>query len=150
MYGTAQNDETAQHIKGKCFEGFIFPETYVGFMPLEGVNNRFSPQQEDVLKAEELLKEQIAGINKDLINQTGKCPIVHKKLSKYKRQYIGVITESGDKVVWINFIWGKDKDTLLNLDKEIIIVLDGCSYYWNVKVNLTKEKLVDLSINGSA
>jgi hypothetical protein len=89
-------------------------------------------------------------LNKDLLNQVGNCPVIHKKLSKYKRQYVGTKTENGDKVIWINFIWSKDKDALVKLSEEIIIVLDGCSYYWSVKVNLTTGKLFDLSINGSA
>ncbi len=31
-----------------------------------------------------------------------------------------------------------------------MVVLDGCSYYWNVKVNLRKHELYDLFINESS
>ena len=150
MHCSAQKDSNIQQIKGKYFEGYIFPKTYTDFIPIENATDRFTPQQEDILKAEEILNEQLANLNRDLLNQTGSCPIIHKKLSKYKRQYIGIITENGDKVVWINFVWKKDKGVLKKYGNEIIIIIDGCSYYWNVKVNLTKGKLFDLNINGSA
>ena len=150
MHCNAQKDSNTQLVRGKCFEGYIFPKTYIGFLPLENVDDRFTPKQEDILKAEEILKKQITALNKDLLNQTGKCPIVHKKLRKYKRQYVGIINESGEKVVWINLVWKKDKDALKKWHDEIIIILDGCSFYWNVKVNLANGKLFDLSINGLA
>jgi hypothetical protein len=89
-------------------------------------------------------------LNVDLLNQVDGCPVIHKKLTKYKRQYVGIINQNGDMVVWVNFIWAKDKDSIKKLGDEIIIILDGCSYYWNVKVNLSSENLFDLSINGPA
>lgn len=147
---SAQKNSKTQQIKGKCFEGYIFPKTYVGFIPVENVSERFTPLHEDILKVEEILNKQIKVLNNDLLNQSGSCPIIHKNLRRYKRQYFGLITENGDKVIWINFIWGKDKDALRKWNEEVIIILDGCSYYWNVKVNLTEGQLIDLSVTGYA
>jgi len=146
----AQMNKQAEYVKGKCFDGYIFPKEYVGIIPLDSVKEKYTPSKEDILNAENILEEQLAFLNKKLINQGNGCPIVHKKLKKYKRQYIGLINENGEKVVWINFIWAKKEGVLTKWDKEVIIVLDGCSYYWNVKVNLDKQKLFDLSVNGSA
>ncbi|MDM8178149.1 hypothetical protein QT327_27955 [Olivibacter sp. 47] len=36
------------------------------------------------------------------------------------------------------------------LPKDIVTPLDGCSHYWNIKVNLDKGEVFDLIINGSA
>lgn len=150
MNVSAQSREKAEYIKGKCYEGYVFPAEYSGFMPIDNFNARFTPTKDEVKQAEEIIKEQLKELNKNLLNQTGKCPVIHKKLSKYKRQYVGIITAQGEKIVWVNFVWGKDIDALQKWKDEIIIVLDGCSYYWNVKVNLNKGKLFDLSVNGSA
>lgn len=150
MYCGAQKNIDVQQIKGNCFEGYIFPKTYTGFIPVGDILDRFTPQQTDILEAEKILNEQLINLNKNLLNQTGSCPIIHKKLKKYKRQYIGAMTENGDSIIWINFIWEKDKDSIKKCSDEILIILDGCSFYWNVKVNLTKEKLFDLSINGQS
>jgi len=150
MNANAQNIEKAEYIKGKCYEGYVFSAEYSGFIPIENFNARFTPTKDEVNQAEEIIKEQLKELNKDLLNQTSKCPVIHKKLSKYKRQYVGIITTQGEKIVWVNFVWEKDISVLQKWKDEIIIVLDGCSYYWNVKVNLDKEKLFDLSVNGSA
>ncbi|MBE8719146.1 hypothetical protein, partial [Sphingobacterium pedocola] len=81
-------------------------------------------------------------------------------LNKYKRRYFGYIDANGDKIIFVNCLWEKkavrdftDKifhkasdDTTWKTDKKI--VLDGCSYYWNIKVNLTSKALFDLYVNG--
>lgn len=146
----AQEINNVKHIKGCCFEGYIFPTTYIGSIPIDNGHERFTPEAKDIAKAEAILNKQISKLNSDLLNQTEGCPIIHKKLKKYKRQYFGVITENGEKVIWINFIWSKDEIALRQWKKDVIIILDGCSFYWNIKVNLTKEKLFDLNVNGSA
>lgn len=150
MYCGAQKNIYVQQIKGKSFEGYIFSKKDTGYIPVENIKERFTPQQTDILEAEKILNEQLLNLNKDLLNQRGRCPIIHKKLKKYKRQYIGAITENGDSIIWINFIWGKDKKSIKRCSDKIIMILDGCSFYWNVKVNLTKGKLFDLSINGQS
>jgi hypothetical protein len=149
MLFNPQNVIKAQKIKTKCFEGYIFSKNYNGILPL-GNFKRFTPSESDVENAEKILKKQIRSLNVDLLNQVDGCPVIHKKLTKYKRQYVGIINQNGDMVVWVNFIWAKDKDSIKKLGDEIIIILDGCSYYWNVKVNLSSENLFDLSINGPA
>lgn len=111
---------------------------------------RYSPTKEDVLKAEQLVKKQLISLNQPMLNQGGRCPIIHKNLSKYLRQYIGYIDQNGDRILWINYIRRKEKDQASRLDKDVVLVLDGCSNYWNVKVNLSRERLYDLRINGSA
>lgn len=119
---------------------------------LEATNRcvRLRPDEKDINVAERLLKENLKTVNTPLINQGGKgCPVIHKNLKKYIRQYVGVINENGDKVLWLNFVWksGADKK---RLSEDIETVLDGCSHYWNIKVDIDKEVVYDLRVNGEA
>ncbi len=64
----------------------------------------------------------------------------------YKRQYLPIINDKGEKEIWINFFcsdFGSD-----NWKSEIIIVEDGGNCYFNIKVNLTSMTYSELSING--
>ena|SRR5690606_7872301 len=147
----AQTVTTQGYIKGKKFEGHIFSKEYAPLtMRFKEAKKRYTPTEQDISKAEKIIKDQVVNINQPLVNQGGNCPIIHSNLSKYKRQYIGYVDERGDKIVWVNFIIRKDKEKISRLSKDVIIVLDGCSNYWNIKVNLNKEKLFELRINGSA
>lgn len=67
-------------------------------------------------------------------------------LKGYKRQYVAIINSNGEKEVWVNcfcFVFGKWR-------KEIMSMKDGGNCFFNLKVNLTKEKYYDLSVNGDA
>jgi hypothetical protein len=143
---TAMIDNTPCHIKEKGFEGFIFPKEYALVVPFENIKDRCTPTKQDVINAEMIIKEQLATINKPLTNQVNGCPIIHKELKKYKRQYIGFTNSDGDSILWVNFVWAKRISD--NWNKDVIIVLDGCSHYWNIKVNLSKKKAFDLQVNG--
>jgi hypothetical protein len=141
------------HIDGNSYEGYIFPKFYEknkNWMPFDSALKRFTPTKEDILIAEKALKEQLEIMNKSLMNQGKNCPVIHENLKRYKRQYFGFINENGEKIVWINLIWDKEKHALKCLSKDLIFVLDGCSHYWNIKVNLNQVKLLDLIVNGSA
>ncbi len=50
----------------------------------------------------------------------------------------------------INCFWARDKDDTERWLKGRIMVLDGGSYYWNVKFNLDKKQLFELDVNGYA
>lgn len=148
----AQSDNKAQLIKGIKFEGYIFPKSNIidaDWMPLHEVKERYTPTAEDITTAEEILTKQLKGTNTQLVNQRKGCPVIHENLKKYKRQYFGYINNSGEKIIWINLVWG-NKENSSDLDKKVRVVLDGCSYYWNIKVNLNEGKLFDLIVNGSA
>lgn len=70
-----------------------------------------------------------------------------KDLAEYKFQYIPALFESGAKHVWVNaFCDDFDKD----LKKEIIIVEDGGSCFFNFKINLETLAVYDFSVNGES
>jgi hypothetical protein len=131
---------------GKGYEGYIFDENHIVMLSVPNQKSRYTPTKKDIEVAENLLKEKLPLLNKDHINQIGRCPIIEKNLKKYKRLYVGFENYKGDKILWINFVWDKEKELLLS--KEIIHVLDGCSYYWNIKVNISTGEVFDLNING--
>jgi hypothetical protein len=151
LTANAQQDK-GQHIKEIKFEGFLFPKENVkdsDWMPLSNMKERYTPSREEIFKAEDILFKQLKEINTSLMNQGNGCPIIHKNLKKYKRQYFGYINDIGEKIIWINLVWNRD-DNNKGLDEGVRFVLDGCSYFWNIKVNLNEEKLFDLIVNGSA
>lgn len=121
------------HVCGKGYEGYIFDATHFVMVSVQQQKNRYTPTTDDVAAAEKLLKKDLQTINKNLINQIGSCPVIDKKLKKYKRQYVGFINDKGEKILWINFVWDK-RLTESELSEDIISVQDGCSYYWNIKM----------------
>jgi len=134
------------YVDMKCFKGYIFDQEY-DVTWINGITkNRFTPTKEEIIKGEEILKENLKAINVNMPNQGDECPIIHKKIKKYNRQYVGYIDEEGNKIIWVNFIW--EKNCPENWNKELVDVFDGCSHYWNIKINLDKESLLDLNVNG--
>ena len=80
------------------------------------------------------------------INQSKGCSNINRKRGKYCRHF-GFINTKGEKLIWINLFWNKDLRDKAKYD--LISVNDGCSYYWNVEVNITTKTLSNLQINGN-
>jgi len=132
----------------KPYNGYIVNQDVD--VSIEGKKSSFIPSNEEIVQAEKLLESALNDLNKSNLNQGGKdCPNIERNLQRYVRQYVGYINQTGDKIILINMLWDNDLD-FNNLRSEYIIVFDGCSHYWRVKVNLTKNKVYDLQINGSA
>lgn len=68
-------------------------------------------------------------------------------LTNYKRQYVIVTTPNKDKQVWINCFCSTDGNSW---KKAIVRVRDGGNCYFNLKVNLTRKRYYDLTVNGEA
>jgi hypothetical protein len=134
-------------INSKDFSGYIFDKNQLVLISIDNQSKRYTPSKEDIFLAENIIKKNLKCLNNDLINQGDKCPIIHKKTKKYIRQYVGFINNRNERIIWINFIW-KDKLSDSQVSKDIIQVMDGCSYYWNIKVNLNTKNLNELNVNG--
>lgn len=95
-------------IKANKFRGTIFkgkyPFEYLFVSDIDS-NQRFTPIKEEIASAEGLLKEQIKCLNQRLINQIGNCPVIHRNLNNYFRQYVGFYNSEGNKLIHINFYW---------------------------------------------
>ena len=149
-------------IKSNKFRGTIFKDSYPFkhfYVSDIDSTKRFIPTKKDIAEAERILKEQIKGLNKSKTNQFGDCPVIHRNLSKYFRQYVGFYDTDGNKMIHINFLWDRHslKDRLLgyaapenSYNDDYATVFDGCSNYWQVNINLTTKKASDLQVNGVA
>lgn len=143
------NNDTVSYIEGRDFKGYIFSKEHYVFMTIENQRERFTPTTDEIRIIENRLKKKIKCENKNKENQYENCPIIHKKLNNYTRQYVGFINNKSEKIIWINCIWSKNVNNEI-LKKEIFLTSDGCSYYWNIKINLKTEELFDLEINGKS
>ena len=135
----------AENYITKNFDVAIFPKTYIEMLP----DNRFTPTKSQVEQAELALHTNLKSLNSKKINQIS-TPIIDKRLKKYRRQYFGYIDENGDEVLIINAFWKSREDKKEIWLNEYIRVLDGGSFYWEIKYNVTKSKLFDLMVNGYA
>ena len=68
------------------------------------------------------------------------------KLKVYKRQYVCVIDQHGNKLVWVNcFCHAYD-----GWRSSIQLVMDGGDCYYSLVINLTTGKYDNLMVNGEA
>ena len=157
---TKRTSEHSTYVKGNNFEGVIFSEEYqMPYVDNPTSEFRFTPSIEEIELAEKILKEQLPNINKGLNQGKNLGPNINKKLSKYQRQYIGFITEDGERHIYISC--NRQRYNLMDRIRgysppddswktEFWIVFDGGSNHWNIKVNLDKKELLDLNVNGVA
>lgn len=118
---------------------------------------RWTPDADDIKLAERILKEQIKDANKNKQNQMDGCPIIHKHLNDYFRQYVGLINDKGHKIIHVNMSWDKftlrdrivgSSDSRLDFNSDYSIVFDGCSYHWEVSIDMVDKKIIGLGVNG--
>ena len=86
------------YIKTNKFEGVIFPKEYIVLM--NSSDKKFTPTISDIESAEKILQKGIKEINVNRPNQFDNCPVIHRKLKKYKRQYFGYFDTNGDKIIF--------------------------------------------------
>lgn len=70
------------------------------------------------------------------------------KLEGYKKQYVAVINQKGEKEVWANMFCSDFEAEYWEVG--IVDVDDGGNCFWNVKINLATGEYYELSINGYA
>jgi hypothetical protein len=133
--------------EGKNCKGYIFDSSHFVFKTVPDQQSRFTPSKTNIDQAEEILIKRIVQANSKRENQLSGCPVIDQKLKKYCRQYVGFVNSKGERVIWINLFW--NKDLIDDAAKDIIRVNDGCSYYWNVGVNIDRKLICDLQVNGN-
>jgi hypothetical protein len=145
FYATGQ---TSVNVNGKGYHGYTFDSSHFVFASIKDQHSRYTPSTADIEEAEYVLRKKLKLAKWPELNRVDDCPIIHEKLGKYCRQYVGFINAAGHKVVWISFLW--DKHVHESVSRDIISVRDGCSYYWNVEINIDTEELDNLQVNGIA
>jgi len=103
--------------------------------------------QNDIEKIERLMTDFINKYNNKLSPDNKQYFSIDLTKQKYKRQYVAVTNKNGDKEVWINCLCGTRGN---DWKTSIVMVEDGGNCYFNLKINLTKDKCYDLSVNGYA
>lgn len=132
--------------KGKGYKGYVFDTSYLVLKSIKEQQSKAVLSYDEIKMAEDILKNKLAAFDAEKINQSAGCPDINRKLRKYCRQYFGFINTKGEKVVWINMFWNRDFNDKAKY--ELISVNDGCSYYWNIEVNITTQTLSNLKVNG--
>ncbi len=122
-------DANAKLYATKNFTGAIFPASYIEYAI--GSQDRFTPEQSDINKAEQALRLNIKTISEP-------APAIAKNLPKFYRQYLGYVNQYGERMILINCF--QPNDLLLKkwLD-HFIIVEDNPKGFWNVEYNLEKN-----------
>jgi hypothetical protein len=133
--------------KGKRYKGYVFDTSYIILKSIIEQRSKASLSCDEIRIAERILKDELPNLNSTKINQSKGCPNISKKLSKYCRQYFGFINNKGEKIIWMNMFWNRDLNDKAKYG--LINVNDGCSYFWNIEVNITTKTLSNLQINGN-
>lgn len=102
--------------------------------------------EEELKTTEQLLAAAVDEWNKSLDSTTSGFTIA--ALNGYKRQFVPVVNARGEKEVWVNCFCSKPNSEQWR--EEIVVVDDGGSCYFNVKINLTTQSSYDLAVNGEA
>jgi hypothetical protein len=149
-------------VKSSKFRGTIFDSTYddaiIAFQQ-DLYPGRFTPNANEIILAEDILKSQIKQANTRRINQFRRRQYIDRNLNKYFRQYVGFVNKQGQRIIHINFHWNKftlidrlkgNWDDRLNYTSDYSRVLDGGSRFWNINVNLSEKKVYGMVVNGVA
>jgi hypothetical protein len=103
--------------------------------------------QEDILEIEKIFNESVSDNNSKLLSEeTKKYFTIDLKKMGYKRQYVCVISDNEEKIIFVNcfcksFTGNDWRRFLLQVD-------DGGRCYFSLKINLTKKKYFDFFVNG--
>lgn len=96
------------------------------------------PTKEQIFEAEEKIEQYL----KD--NPNKKSPDLWRKLSKYKRQYVGIVVD-GHKRIFCNFFCSEKP-----LSPSPYLVDDGGDCYFQIEYDLKDKDCYNLLVNGEA
>lgn len=134
-----------RQVKTESSYGIIMQNNSICYsIPKEA--SRFQPQKDQIITLEKELEINITEINKEHPNQLNKSDYLENNLSKYNRQYFGFVNNYGERIIFVNLF----KETINCKTNEEIIVLDGCSEYWQIFYSMDSKKFDGFSVNGCA
>ena len=104
----------------------------------------------DLKLIDDLLNEAVNGFNErqEKRRRAGDTFGSFIDLKKYKRQYIPQENKNGTREVWVNCFCRSHDDK--KWKNEIVMVMDGGSCFFNLKINLTKKQYLIFTVNGLA
>ncbi|MFZ4402399.1 MAG: hypothetical protein ACOYO1_20400 [Bacteroidales bacterium] len=117
----------------------------------DSITQKFIPSINEIKLAKELSINYIDSLEKnrnyEVIKKYGK--ILKYKHKNYYRQYAGYINTKGEKIIIINACCSEFKQHV-NLEKNWLLVMDGGSCFFKIKVNIQNKRCHDFSVNGEA
>ncbi|HPU46237.1 MAG TPA: hypothetical protein PLQ91_01225 [Bacteroidales bacterium] len=144
--------EDAIYVKTDDYEGVIFgPKCLKRLLIKDGDTidePRWIPTMQDIENAEKLIRKYVTKKSKHyLVNQGDGCPIIYQNFDKYVRQYYGTYNKKGQKILEVNFLW---REYAYETEWKCVrlMIFDGCSFYWDISVNMNKKKCFDYWVNG--
>ena len=144
--------EDAIYVKTDDYEGVIFgPKCLKRLLIKDGDTidePRWIPTMQDIENAEKLIRKYVTKKSKHpLVNQGNGCPIIYQNFDKYVRQYYGTYNKKGQKILEVNFLW---REYAYETEWKCVrlMIFDGCSFYWDISVNMNKKKCFDYWVNG--
>jgi len=144
--------EDAIYVKTDDYEGVIFgPKCLKRLLIKDGDTidePRWIPTMQDIENAEKLIRNYVTKKSKHhLVNQGNGCPIIYQNFDKYVRQYYGTYNKKGQKILEVNFLW---REYAYETEWKCVrlMIFDGCSFYWDISVNMNKKKCFDYWVNG--
>ena len=96
--------------------------------------------QDDITQIETLIGNAVIENNK----KGGKYFHIENS-SKYYKQLVAIINPKGEKEVWVNCFCTLPQG--FDWKKNAVLMLDGGSCYFNLKINLTKNITFDFYVN---
>ena len=138
--------------------GVIFPKEYnlvQKIIPNHRNCLRFTPTIQEVLYIDSLAFRYVKKRNEESFKKYGAypqqgghlCPIIDKNWNNYIRQVIGYRDENGDQIILINFFCKKLIERHFFWLEEFAFIRGGCSKYWKISYNKTKNKIIGWVIN---
>ena len=105
----------------------------------------WTPEGKDIETAETILNKAFDDQKKPTLNR-----LLDRKPEDYNKQFVGFIDANGDKIIWANCFCKGSDSFFKDWKNKVVIVNDGGSCFFNVKINITKNTYYDLMVNGYA
>jgi hypothetical protein len=131
--------------------GAAFTEKYIikalnapGF----DLSKRYTPTTKDITQTNHLFFLKVIGVG--MPTSAYKLPSTIEKnrsqLKNYFSQYVGYIMPNGDKAIHINLVWNENK--AIGVDSDYVLAADDENRNWQVDINLTNQKVIDVKVKG--
>ena len=126
---------------------YIFPKTF----------KSTDLSSKEIMECEKLLRSYIVDYNTEATkrfgemtekfpNQKFNIEAFTIELKEYGRQYMAVLSDKGEKIIYVNCFC--DPTRFKYRDRDLVIVFDGGNCYFNFKVDLKNRKIFDFMENG--
>ncbi len=133
-------------VKGSGYEGVILTQeraAAVGENLFGGeIQGYWVPTQADI----QSLEEKLLPFIRDNQAVFGGAAPGADRLSRYKRQYVGII-QDGQRVIFVNLLCQAPSE---DWQREFLLVMDGGACFFQVKYRLDTGSFFDLKVNGEA